>query len=111
MPNLPNAHLAVLDDRKLTDYTLNTNHEEGKHKAFVFKAVLGITVLDADELKNRILQEILFNPAREGKEDKYGKRYSVEFSWTRMGRTATVITSWIIRTGENVPRLTSCYIS
>ncbi len=110
MSILPNAHQAIIDDRKLVDYTLNFDHDEGKHKAFVFKAVLGVTALDANELKVRILQEIQHNPVKIKKEDRYGKRYSVEFSWTRAGRTATVMTGWIIRTGENIPRLTSCYI-
>lgn len=110
MPALPNADQAFIDSRKLVNYVLSDNHEEGKHKALVFKVVLGITASNADELKNRILQEIRRNPAKIGKEDQYGKRYSVEFTWTRSGRTATVLTSWIILTNENYPRLTSCYI-
>ncbi|GAB2553932.1 DUF6883 domain-containing protein [Spirosoma areae] len=108
--HLPNANQAVIDDRKLTGYVLNSEHEEGKHKAFVFRVVLGITVADAGELKNRILTEIKRNPASIGKEDKYGKRFAVEFNWTRNDRTATVLTGWIIRNGETIPRLTSCYI-
>ena len=89
---------------------MNVSHDEGKHKAYVFKSVLGITVYDAEELRVRILDEILINLAVAGKEDKYGKRYSVRFSYTREQRTATVLTAWIIRSGENFPRLTSCYV-
>lgn len=110
MPELPNAHQAIVDSRKLVHYVLNDLHEEGKHKAFVFKATLGITALEADELKICILQEIRRNPAKLGKEDQYGQRYSVEFSWTRSGKTARILTSWIILIGEVNPRLTSCYI-
>ena len=33
---LPDADQAIIDDRKLTGYALNPEHEEGKHKAFVF---------------------------------------------------------------------------
>ncbi len=35
--------------------------------------------------KDHILTEIQKNMAVIGKEDKYGKRYAVEFSWTRNG--------------------------
>ncbi|MBD2757790.1 DUF6883 domain-containing protein [Spirosoma validum] len=107
---LPNADQAIIDDQKITDYVLNPEHEEGKHKAFVFKSVLGITASEANEMKAQILLELFRNPAHTGREDKHGKRYSVKFDWTRSGRTATVLTSWIIRTGESAPRLTSCYI-
>ncbi|MBK8921668.1 MAG: hypothetical protein IPM81_09165 [Saprospirales bacterium] len=39
---LPNAESAFIDDRKLLEYCLNPEHEEGKHKARVFLAALGI---------------------------------------------------------------------
>ena len=110
MQLLPNAELAVIDMKKLIDYVLNVEHEEGKHKAYVFNKVLGVTANDGAELKDRILSEIVKTPMVPGKEDKFGKRYSVKFEWTRHNRTATVLTSWIIRTSEAIPRLTSCYI-
>ena len=108
---LPKFDQAIIDDRKLTGYVLSPEHEEGKHKAFVFQEVLGIGLSEADVLKNRILDEIKRNPVALGKEDKYGKRYTVRFNWTRNDRTATVLTGWIIRKGETAPRLTSCYIT
>lgn len=110
MQVLPNAELAVIDMKKLIDYVLNSEHEEGKHKAHVFSTVLGVTAKDGAELKDRILAEVVKNPMVPGKEDRFGKRYSVKFDWTRQNRTATVLTSWIVRTSEAVPRLTSCYI-
>ncbi len=30
---LPNGDQAIIDERKLVDYCLNADHEEGKHKA------------------------------------------------------------------------------
>ncbi|MEN8217816.1 MAG: DUF6883 domain-containing protein [Pseudomonadota bacterium] len=35
---LPNAENAFIDTRKLTDYCLNLEHFEGRHKARVFKS-------------------------------------------------------------------------
>lgn len=53
---IPNADRAVIDIRKLRDYCLNPAHNEGKHKARLFSAKLGITRQDAEALR-----EILSN--------------------------------------------------
>ena len=107
---LPNYESAIIDVNKLAGYSLNTEHPEGKHKAFVFLSVLGTGQGDKDELRLLILDAINVCVARVGKEDKFGRRYSVEFPCTRNERTAIIKTAWIIRVGEDFPRLTSCYI-
>ncbi|MFH0344298.1 MAG: DUF6883 domain-containing protein [Chromatiales bacterium] len=43
-------------------------------------------------------------------QDAYGQRYVVDFVMRRGGREATVRSSWIIRTLEDFPRLTSCFV-
>ncbi len=43
--------------------------------------------------------------------DSHGKRYQVDFVMQHQGKSVIVRTGWIIRTGEDVPRLTSCYVS
>jgi len=53
---------------KLEDYVLNADHRQGRHKARVFEAVLGIK------------------------------------------GAATVLSVWIVRRGEDFPRLATCYI-
>jgi hypothetical protein len=53
---LPNAERAVVDIRKLRDYCLNPLHEEGKHKARLFMAALGMTDKDADGLRALLWQ-------------------------------------------------------
>ena len=53
---LPNPHKAVVEIRKLRDYSLNVDHSVGKHKARVFKASLGLTLQQADWLRNRALE-------------------------------------------------------
>jgi len=42
--------------------------------------------------------------------DDYGARYSVEVRITLNDRSAIVCTGWIIRAGEEFPRLTTCYV-
>jgi hypothetical protein len=45
---IPHAERAVVDIRKLRDYCLNPTHDEGKHKARLFVAALGMTRGDAE---------------------------------------------------------------
>jgi hypothetical protein len=42
-------------------------------------------------------------------EDRYGKRYLIDFAIERAGKRATVRSAWIVRRREDFPRLTSCY--
>jgi hypothetical protein len=107
---LPNAAHAVIDIEKLRDYCLSDSHPRGKHKARVFATTLGLTTGNAFELRDAISTAIQIAEAVIGEQDSYGQRYSVDFSMERRGAKAIIRTSWIIRTGEDVPRLTSCYV-
>ena len=107
---LPNAEHAVVELQKLEDYCLNPAHPRGKHKARVFANALGICRADARELRERILKEILVRDCECRESDAYGSRYIVDMTWLRQGRAATVRTTWIVKRGEHVPRLTSCYV-
>ena len=42
--------------------------------------------------------------------DKFGRRYSMDVLVTWGSREAVVRSAWIIKTGEDVPRLVSCYV-
>jgi hypothetical protein len=52
---IPNAENAVVDIRKLRDYCLNPDHDEGKHKARLFSSTLDITAENAEELRRILL--------------------------------------------------------
>ncbi len=52
---IPNADKAVVDIRKLREYCLSMDHPRGKHKARVFRTVLGLTANDAEELQKTLL--------------------------------------------------------
>lgn len=107
---LPNAERAVVEIEKLRDYCLSTSHPRGRHKARVFVTALGITADDAEELRQAILSAVLTEEATPTDRDEYGQRLVVDFSMRRQGKEAVVRSSWIIRRGEDVPRLTSCYV-
>jgi hypothetical protein len=107
---LPNADRAVVDIEKLRDYCLNPEHRRGCHKARVFKTSLGLTREHAEDLRKALLEVALTNNASPLLHDEYGKRYVVDFKATGPSGEAEVRSSWIIRRGENFPRLTSCYV-
>ncbi len=60
---IPNADKAVVDIRKLREYCLSMDHPRGKHKARVFRTVLGLTANDAEELQKTLLAIVLTHDA------------------------------------------------
>ncbi len=106
---LPNADYAVVDIRKLRDYCLNPMHDEGKHKARLFKSALGMTTDNAEELQEILLNAVKTHDARLGRRDEFGQRYTIDFIVEWEGKTTMIRSGWIIELGLNTPRLTSCY--
>jgi hypothetical protein len=107
---LPNGDQALIDPRKVTDYCLSPDHEDGQHKAHVFQSVLGLTLDDSNTLLAALRQAATAGEAVLGKRDKYGQRYVIDFEFTGPGGTATIRSAWIIRPNESVPRLVTCFI-
>jgi hypothetical protein len=108
---LPNGSSAVVDIEKLRDYCLSSQHPEGRHKARVFLSALGMTSTDADKLREILLSAVILNNeiSMTGT-DKYGCRYSLDVVVNWGSREALVRSAWIIKTGEEFPRLVSCYV-
>lgn len=105
---VPNAENATVDIRKLRDYCLNPNHDEGKHKARLFGAI-GIGSSDADELKNRLIAAVKVQEAQTGRLDEFGQRYIVDVPMDWRGKQITIRSGWIVEFGSETPRLTTCY--
>ncbi|NUM75616.1 hypothetical protein HUU40_14745 [candidate division KSB1 bacterium] len=107
---IPNAERATIDIRKLRDYCLDPTHDEGKHKARLFAAALGMTADDADDLCDMLLRAIVtHDDARLGRSDRYGQRYLLDFMMEWRGRRAMVRSGWIMEHGKDIPRLTTCF--
>lgn len=109
--NLPNAERAVVEIEKLRDYALNPEHDEGQHKARVFRAALGFTQADAERLRELVLEAALHEEATEGKLTRHGWLYTVDFMAQGLKGDVTVRTGWIVRHGEDFPRLVTCYVA
>jgi len=106
---LPNGDQATVDSRKLREYCLNPDHPRGRNKARVFASV-GIQQADAEELRTALLAAASRAEAQPGAETQYGQRYIVDFDLVQGKRTVKIRSGWIVRIGEDSPRLTTCYV-
>ena len=106
---IPNAENAAVDIRKLRDYCLNLEHDDGKHKARLFISILGMTAKNAGELRDTLLEVVRTHEVRLGRQDEFGQRYTLDFVLEWQNRVATVRSGWIVEYESRVPRLTTCY--
>ncbi len=72
---LPNGRLADLGN-KIEEYSLNLNHQEGKNKAILFANKLGITLENAELLKQALKKAAINEDVVIQKTNEYGKYLS-----------------------------------
>ena len=106
---IPHAENAVVDIKKLCDYCLNPEHSVGKHKARLFRSLLGMTAENAIELRQILLSVVKTHEVKLGRRDKFGQRYTLDFTLEWHNRSAIIRSAWIIETHSIIPKLTSCY--
>lgn len=105
---LPNADNVIVPVEKLRDYLLSSYHPVGRFKARFFTA-LGYrsdewTILEQD------VRSLLDNDATETDMTNYGQKYEVRGVIAGpSGKTAHIVTVWIVRHGEKVPRFITAY--
>ena len=105
---LPNGDRAQLGD-KLERYSLNFQHPKGKDKAAMFRKRLGITLENKEVLEAVLLESAVQEEAILYRADQYGTHYDIKFSMTTAIGRSLVLACWIIRQGEDFPRLTNVY--
>ncbi len=108
---LPNYQLAEIPDEKIYGYCLNSLHERGKHKARIFRQVLGISAKDGEILKSEIISNLQISEVRNIRENIHGTIYTVPLKICIFEREAEIITAWIILHNNNVPKLITCYVN
>ena len=117
---MPNIRLAELDDRKLSEYSLNQDHPGNNGKANGWRA-LGYDVDNpegrrdaARELRGLICDELLARgKVAETRDTAYGPSHRVLSGLTGPnGRDATLVTCWLVedRAGLSVPKLTTAWV-
>lgn len=107
---LPNSDFAIVELEKLRNYCLNPEHPQGKHKARVFATALGITVADAERLRDMLLSAARTDQASVGERDEFGQRYVLDFVVFGATELVTIRSAWIVRSSEETPRLVTCYV-
>jgi Domain of unknown function (DUF6883) len=107
---LPDGDKAIIDQRKIIDYSLSPHHDDGKHKARLFQDVLGLTRDHATVLLDALKEAAVDGEAVSSRLDRYGQRYVIDFEFVGPTGQAMLRSAWIIRPGETAPRLVTCYI-
>ncbi len=109
---LPNLERAVIRIEKLRDYALNMDHPHGKHKAVVFRDMLGIARRHAEVLADLLGSTLPSAAAEHVKRDEHGDRWLTHHDLTGInGQSAIVTVAWIFKKEQSsVPELISCYI-
>lgn len=111
MVSLPNPERAVVDVDKLVRYALNPVHPTGRHKARVFAASLGLTAAHAKVLADALKSAAATESAVLLRMDGYGAHYRLEFMMSHNDRRRLVRSLWIVRSGEDYPRLVSVFVA
>ena len=110
MPKLPNAERALVPMEKLRGYALNPEHDEGQHKAIVFRAALGFTQTDAERLREMVLDAAHTMDATPSKLLPHGQMYVLDFPAQGLHGEVMIRTAWIVERNTDFPRLVTCYV-
>lgn len=106
---LPGADRSIVDAAKVRDYLLSLEHPVGRFKARVFLAA-GYRRTDWAVLQRDLQALARTGDAVPGRATPYGQFYEVRgILHASPGRTLAVVTVWIVRPGEDVPRLVTVY--
>lgn len=106
---LPNADLAVVPERKLTDYLLNPAHPDNGGKADFF-AKLGFRRSEWESFAVALRTLAKTSPVSRQTESPHGRKYVIVGAIeTPDGKSAMVQTIWIVDSGLDVPRLVTAY--
>lgn len=123
IPHAPGSPLvgagrAAADKKgKLADYSLNSGHPRGKHKAKVWKAALGATREHADMIYDQVMSFLPYAEAAATGAGKFGETFTVYVPVTGPnGKTVDVKTAWFYarstdkKTISMRPRLATIFI-
>jgi hypothetical protein len=106
---IPGAERAVVDAAKVRDYLLSPTHPVGKFKAAFF-AGLGYTERDWLELQRDLVKIANSAVALHGRFSRYGNKYEVSAILIGpSGKSAALVTVWIVKHGEDIPRFVTAY--
>ena len=108
---LPNAHLAIIDREKITEYLLNTAHRFGASKARFF-GEFGFELAAWEILAQALREHAQRHEVSRVTETLFGPRYEITGELSAPdGRAPMVRTIWQLDHGKVAPRLITAYPS
>ena len=107
---LPNGNRAIITGEKLLGFVLNPDHPHGFGHAHLFDVLLGINRVNVGELRQHLLLAAEQGDATPGKPSDFGTKYEIRSEMTGPRGTHIILSVWMIRTGENDPRLVTAYV-
>lgn len=106
---IPNASRAIIETTKLRDYLLSPSHPVGRFKAPFF-AALGYQQEQWPQLEADLRAQLAMHDALPVASSPYGQKFEIRAVLTGpSGRSAEVVSIWIILVGDDVPRLVTAY--
>jgi len=106
---IPNADRAVIDPVKLHGYLLSRSHSIGRFKAAFFRA-LGYSSEEWRQLETDLRNQHPPQDVTLEEHTPYGQKYSIRATLVGpSGSSAAVVSVWVVRTGEEVPRFVTAY--
>ncbi|MET0484581.1 MAG: DUF6883 domain-containing protein [Candidatus Rokuibacteriota bacterium] len=102
---LPGGERAIIDPEKLRDYVLSRAHPVGRFKATFF-ASLGYGIDNWQDLDRALRAAAGQAEAELGERTPYGQKYRIRsMLGGPAGRSADIVSVWIILHDETTPRL------
>lgn len=94
---------------KLINYVLNPEHSDGKHKARLFKARLGINLNNRKILVDTLMHMGKTSTDFQDKNSPYGKKYVLDFELATQEGFSKIRSVWMIRSDADYPSLITAY--
>ncbi len=109
MGRLPGMEDGFVDERKVTEYLLSTDHPTGRFKAQFFVG-LGFRLDAWEELRNALLRHARENDVADSMVTEFGIKVLVDGPLlTPDGRNPPVRAVWVVERGEERPRFVTAY--
>jgi hypothetical protein len=106
---LPAAERAVIEAAKIRDYLLSTSHPVGRFKTAFFTG-LGYTRANWRRLEADLRDLAVTGDAQPGRTSPYGEKYEIRGILSGpSGKSAEVLTVWIILVGGDVPQFVTAF--
>ena len=106
---LPNGDRAVVEDRKLYEFLVNREHPRQAGHAELFSRLLDVDASNAETLRSALLEAAAVADAEPAEASEFGSEYVVRFSMTGSRGSFIILSVWIIRRDELIPRLVTAF--